>query len=170
MPEQRMRAILAQRPGLGEMQVHKIPAWVRYQKGPTHLPAQTQTTKVGIIPASLPSRDVVQKQGQNSYPSIEFLPSRDGAQPTPARLPRPTPPKPKQCGEGRGRGSTRHGRGCGPVVTGKTAVHASHSPCARHRRAARIKDCWHCSRNRWRALPATLGFRTPAGRGRASHL
>ncbi len=92
MPEQRMRAILAQRPGLGEMRVRKVPAWERYQKGPTHLPAQTQTTKVGIIPASLPGRDVVQKQGQNSSPSIEFFPSRDGAQPTPARLPRPTPP------------------------------------------------------------------------------
>lgn len=155
------RKTRAQDPSLGEM-----------SKGPTHLPAQTQTVRVGQIPAPLPSQDVVQKQGQNSSPSTELLPSRDDAQLTPARLPRPTP---SSQGETMWRRTgaaalTRRGCGFGPVVTGKTVARAVHSPCARHRRAARIKDCWRCSRNRWRALPATLGFRAPPGRGRASHL
>lgn len=60
MPEQRIRAILTQRPGSGEMRVRKIPAWESRREGPTRLPAGTSDPFSARKGRSLPRRDLVQ--------------------------------------------------------------------------------------------------------------
>ena len=76
---QRMRAILAQRPGLGEMRAHKIPAWERRRGEPSRLPAETSEALSARKGSSLPRRDDVQIRAIFDVRKTEILPSKDDA-------------------------------------------------------------------------------------------
>ena len=77
MPEQRIRAILAQRPGSGEKQVRKIPAREKRREGQARLPAGTSEAFSAQEGDSLPRRDVVQAWAAFGACRAEILPSGD---------------------------------------------------------------------------------------------
>ncbi len=77
MPEQRIRAILAQRPNSGEMRVRKIPAWEKRREGTSRLPAGTSEAFSARKGDSLPRRDVVQTRAAFGACRAEILPSGD---------------------------------------------------------------------------------------------
>lgn len=87
MLEQRMRAILAQRPGLREKRVRKIPAWEKQRAGQPRLPAKTSEPFSAQKGRSLPRRDVVQTWANFGTHKAGILPSKDDAHAQAARRP-----------------------------------------------------------------------------------
>ena len=77
MPDQRIRAILAQHPGSGEKQVRKIPARESRREGPSRLPAGTSEAFSTRKGNSLPRRALVQIRAASGACRAEILPSRD---------------------------------------------------------------------------------------------
>lgn len=77
MPEQRIRAILAQRLGSGEIRVRKVPAWESRREGISRLPANTPDPFSARKGDSLPRRDVVQTWARFGARRAEILPSKD---------------------------------------------------------------------------------------------
>ena len=71
--------ILAQRPGLGEIRVRKIPAWEKRREGPLRLPAETSEPFSAQKGRSLPRRDVVQAWARFGARKAVILPSKDDA-------------------------------------------------------------------------------------------
>ena len=76
---QRMRAILPQRPGMGEMALRKISRWERRREGPNRLPAETSDPLPVRKGGSLPRRDDVQIRAIFDARKAEILPSKDDA-------------------------------------------------------------------------------------------
>lgn len=74
-----MRAILAQRPDLGEKQGHKISAQERRREGPARLPAGTSEAFSAQEGDSLPRRDLAAETGRSCAPEADLLPSGDDA-------------------------------------------------------------------------------------------
>ena len=79
MPEQRVRAILAQRLGSGEIRVRKIPAREKRREGPSRLPAGTSEPLSARKGRPLPRRDVVQTWARFGARRAAVLPSKDDA-------------------------------------------------------------------------------------------
>ena len=80
--ERRMRAILAQRPGSGEIRVRKVPAWESRREGISRLPAKTSEPFSAQKGNSLPRRDLVQTWARFGARKAAVLPSKDDAPPT----------------------------------------------------------------------------------------
>ena len=74
-----MRAIPAQRPGLGEKGLRKIPAWESLREGPSRLPAGTPEAFSARKGGSLPRRDDAQIRAIFDARKAEILPSKDDA-------------------------------------------------------------------------------------------
>ncbi len=77
IPDQRIRAILAQRPGSGEIRVRKVPAWESRREGISRLPAKTSEPFSAQKGNSLPRRDLVAGTGRFCAPEAGILPSGD---------------------------------------------------------------------------------------------